>query len=75
MCRFEFPRPELPEVVGVGLRALAGVASRAEKLERWLAICRQCQARGYKPGWAAHRFRDSFGHYPPRDFPRVDEVA
>jgi superfamily II DNA or RNA helicase len=23
------------------------------------------QARGYKPGWAAHRFKEKFGKYPP----------
>ena len=22
--------------------------------------------RGYKPGWAAHKFKEKFGHWPPR---------
>lgn len=24
-------------------------------------------AKGYKPGWAAHRFKARFGHWPPRE--------
>ena len=23
--------------------------------------------RGYKPGWAAHKFKEKFGHWPPSD--------
>ena len=23
---------------------------------------------GYKPGWAAHRFKDKFGTWPPKEF-------
>ena len=26
------------------------------------------QTRGYKPGWAAHKFKDKFGHFPPWDY-------
>ena len=36
----------------------------------WNRYLRTAQERGYKPGWAAHRFRDEFGIFPPASFPR-----
>jgi DNA repair protein RadD len=27
------------------------------------------QERGYKPGWAAYKFKEKFGHWPPRGSP------
>jgi DNA repair protein RadD len=28
-------------------------------------LCAVQQMRGYKDGWAAHKFKDNFGHFPP----------
>ena len=46
------------------------LAARGDDLEErrllyldWMAIAR---AKGYNPGWAAHRYRDRFGTWPPR---------
>jgi DNA repair protein RadD len=33
------------------------------------------QMRGYKRGWAAHKFKDKFGHFPPWDYDRLPPVA
>jgi superfamily II DNA or RNA helicase len=41
------------------------IAQRAE----WDRLCTFAAARGYKPGWARYRFKELFGHAPPRSFP------
>jgi DNA repair protein RadD len=28
------------------------------------------QSRGYKPGWAGHKFKEKFGDWPPRSLPK-----
>lgn len=66
-----------------GTRVLAGsealehiraTATRKEKLSYWERMCRQAKEHGYKPGWAAFRYKAFYGDWPPRDFPRFDHV-
>ncbi|HNQ22469.1 MAG TPA: DEAD/DEAH box helicase [Phycisphaerae bacterium] len=42
-------------------------ATPAEKAEVYREYLRIAAAKGYKPGWAAYRFRDAFGHWPRRE--------
>ena len=36
--------------------------------QRWLAMLTSIATeRGYKPGWVAHKYKEKFGFYPPRD--------
>jgi len=46
-------------------------ATLEEKRAVYLGFVRQAEERGFKPGWAAHRYRELFGCWP-RGF--VDEV-
>jgi len=44
-------------------------ASPETERRRFYALMLQKAAdMGYKPGWAAYRFRDKFGSWPPNDF-------
>jgi DNA repair protein RadD len=33
------------------------------------------QMRGYKRGWAAHKFKDKFGHFPPWSYNDLPPAA
>jgi superfamily II DNA or RNA helicase len=33
------------------------------------------RARGYKPGWAAHKYKARYGHWPPRALPQPVEPS
>jgi DNA repair protein RadD len=33
------------------------------------------QSRGYRRGWAAHKFKDKFGHYPPWAYDQLPPAA
>lgn len=74
-CGFEFPAPKAPEVTKRNLDRVQTVVSRTEKLNDWLAFCRECAQRGYQPGWAAHKFKARYGHWPEKSFPKFHEVA
>ena len=39
-------------------------ASMDEKREVFRALAETAQANGFKPGWAAHKYRDFFGVWP-----------
>ena len=39
-------------------------ATLAEKRAVFKQLTEVAARKGYKPGWAAYRFRDAFGHWP-----------
>lgn len=43
-------------------------ATQDEKRVWWNAICVEAVGKGYKKGWAAHRFKDEYGTWPPNSF-------
>ena len=49
----------------LGAAVVDGVSGAAVVAE-WARIQAQARERGYRPGWAYHRFRARFGHPPPR---------
>jgi DNA repair protein RadD len=51
-------------------RAVAVDYDQAEK-DRWHAMLRHiAQERGYNPGWVGHYFKQKFGHWPTRRYPK-----
>lgn len=44
-------------------------ATMEEKRADWDALCQQAIAKGYKPGWAKHQFKNKYGTWPPNSFP------
>lgn len=46
------------------LHELGAIASQEAKVEAHKRLVLVAQAREYKPGWAAHRYRDLFGSWP-----------
>ena len=61
----------VPKAIAVERRRLArkeGVKAddTKRKREAWARLIEEAKRRGYKPGWAWHRFRSRYGHAPPR---------
>jgi superfamily II DNA or RNA helicase len=74
-CGFEFPAPRGPAVDTRAMSRIGAVDGKEKQLDAWERIVRNAKLRGFKPGWAAHRFRELFGFWPPRLFPRFEEVV
>jgi hypothetical protein len=54
-----------PEQVAAPLVKVAGLrADQKAKLDYLREQYRRADERGFKPGWAIHRFRERFGHAP-----------
>jgi DNA repair protein RadD len=75
-CGFLPQRPPRAIVFGEGDLGLVDRAKRIvhaandpHERMRWHAMLAHIAAdRGYKPGWAAHKFKEKFGHWPPARF-------
>src|SRR5690606_1009239 len=67
------PKPRSIEVVDGDLAHVARdgrMTAAAQDKERFLRqLLWIAQERGYKPGWAAHKFKEKFAHWPPRHPP------
>ena len=46
-------------------KAQAPQYSEGDRVEFFQQLRSVQQTRGYKQGWAAHKFKDKFGHFPP----------
>jgi superfamily II DNA or RNA helicase len=79
-CGFKFPPPKQRKVEEAEL-ARVNVPPRAKLIREWEALVLTARSRTtrdgkpYSPKWAALRFKERFGFWPPRDFPRAHEVA
>lgn len=76
-CGWVVPLPEprrqgLPDGAGrtqrtaIDLELATHGASPEDRRALYLDWLRLARAKGYQDGWAAHRFRDRFGTWPPR---------
>ena len=82
-CGFLPQRPPKPIVFHNGdlalvdrQRRVAKPASDPNEHMRWHAMLTYfAGTRGYKPGWAAYKFKEKFGHWPPRIDPRPIEPS
>lgn len=65
-CGFEYPCRSNVEHEAGELIALAGgaAATREDKQSIWSQLRYVVQKRGYKEGWANHKFRERFGVWP-----------
>jgi DNA repair protein RadD len=57
--------------LGLVDRARRTVQASSDPMERmrWQAMLAHiAKERGYKAGWAAHKFKEKFGHWPPSSF-------
>jgi superfamily II DNA or RNA helicase len=59
----DFEEGELGLVVGA--KANAPAYSEADRAAFFQQLRAVQQMRGYKRGWAAHKYKDKFGHFPP----------
>ena len=41
-----------------------------EKRDYYDQLCELARQYNYKPGWAAHRFKEKYGHWPPKSYPK-----
>jgi hypothetical protein len=70
-CGFVFAPPrEVPEEASGDLVELSATGPR-EKREAWEKLCAVAARRGFKPGWAYHRYLERFGAPPPNTFALV----
>ena len=65
-CGYEYPRRSNVEHVAGDLIALTGgnSATREDKQDVWSQLRFIASERGYKPGWASHKYRERFGVWP-----------
>jgi DNA repair protein RadD len=49
----------------VGGKAQTPIHDEADRVSFFQQLRSVQQTRGYKRGWAAHKFKDKFGHFPP----------
>ena len=67
-CGFVFQPPrEVPQETGGDLVEVSADGLR-EKRVAWEKLCAVAATRGFKPGWAYHRYREQFGASPPASF-------
>jgi superfamily II DNA or RNA helicase len=55
-----------------GIAAAATIEERKGFFQELRAVA---QIRGYKPGWAQHKFKDRFGQFPPWDYRELQPRA
>jgi len=51
------------------------IREQSEQKGFYLDLLKRCVARGYKRGWALHKYRDRYGSLPPRAWNRELEFA
>ena len=59
----------------VGGKAQTPTYSEDERVLFFQELRAVQQMRGYKPGWAAHKFKDKFGHFPPWSYNDLPPAA
>lgn len=69
-CGASAPLPVSPEVRRETLQRIADAQTEDQRREYWERLQAEAKARGFKPGWAFHRFRAKYGVSP-----RFGEVA
>jgi DNA repair protein RadD len=69
-CGTPRSQPKEAKEIKVGEGSLAEVTESGrqfelERQQRWFSMfVYHCNEKGYNPGWAAHKFKEKFGHYP-----------
>jgi superfamily II DNA or RNA helicase len=56
------------ELVEFASRQRAKPTNGSEQIQFYRELKQFGVNRNYKPGWLAHKFKEKFGHFPPREF-------
>jgi DNA repair protein RadD len=56
-------------------KAQAPVYNESARMEFFRQLRAVQQMRGYKHGWAAHKFKDKFGTFPPWSYNDLPPIA
>ena len=64
MCGFIFPPPPAIQVKRTVLELVQDGSIKINQRDAYLKFERDCIAKGYKPGFAAHKFKGVFGFSP-----------
>jgi DNA repair protein RadD len=59
----------------IGGKALAPAYDEHHRVDFFQQLRAVQQMRGYKKGWAAHKFKDKFGTFPPWSYNDLPPVA
>lgn len=74
-CGYEYPVKEIVHGDGELGEFQASAVTREEK-QRWYSMLLGIgEERGYKPGWAYHKYEEKFGVYPATSMDKVARVA
>jgi superfamily II DNA or RNA helicase len=67
VCGAMLPPPPLPKVTKRELKEQRWAATPREGVRwgAWVSLCKTAKERDYKPQWAAFRFKNLYGKYPP----------
>ena len=63
------------DLIAIDAPASNAPASQMERARFYSELLHHQEARGYKSGWAAHKFKDKFGSFPPwawNDLQRIE---
>jgi superfamily II DNA or RNA helicase len=70
------PKPQAVEIINGDLgqvdrqrQVRQQTLSAGDELHFYQQLLWIARERGYKPGWAAYKFKEKFGHWPPRESP------
>lgn len=78
-CGHVFPKPRPPRVVRENLRHITYVdpddATMVKRRRDYDFFMYQAKTKGYKPGWAAYRYKNKHGEWPPREWLRAFESS
>lgn len=66
-CGEPSPKPPRPRVSREQLQAIRSVDGTDKRRATYQRFAAQARAKGYAPGWAAHRFKSVYGFWPTRE--------
>ncbi len=65
-CGVEAPAQELPTIALRELHEAGTAADEGTRMQALESLALQAVEKGFKPGWAAHEYRERFGDWPDR---------
>lgn len=65
-CGHEYPKKQAVRHQAGELREIGAQRFSDARQQFYSELLGYCQMKGYKPGWAWHKYEEKFGHAPPR---------
>jgi DNA repair protein RadD len=69
-CGWQVPRPAKDVAVIDGDLERRNGEARRQQRQTYAELRMYAHSRGFKPGWAAHKYKEAFGSFPPWDWNR-----